>query len=256
MTNTDTSQFVHFERSMGPGFYVRKDLAPAVAALHDNVMMITIAAGCPGSAIDHIVNEFHPSPETVAECVRAGLWERVDDGVWDGYRILDFWQLQMGIDAMRAAERRRARAALSSGSNEYVNIVHDISDPGYYLPAEIAPQAQALHRLATLVSVQCGHPGLVPDTLINNVIPNPGPMIRMLFLSGRWDRVDEGYRITDQRDIDKAVHTVATNAVAEAACVQSGGHRPEPLKGLVTVQGMEQKCSVCTRVLMPDDPIQ
>lgn len=256
MTNADTSQYVHVERSMGPGFYVRKDLEQAVQSLHQNVMMITIAAGCPGYAIDHIVNEFHPSPEIVAECVRAGLWERVDDGARAGYRLLDPWQLQIGINAMRAAERNRARAALASGSNQYVNIVHDISDPGYYLPAEIAPQAQALHRLATLVSVQCGHPGLVPDTLINNVIPNPGPMVRMLFLSGRWDRVEDGYRIADPRDVDKAMRTVATSAAAEAACIQDGGHRPEPLHGLVTLQGMESKCSACTRILMPDDPTQ
>jgi hypothetical protein len=134
--------------------------------------------------------------------------------------------------------------------------VHDINDPGYYLPAETALQAQALHRLATLVSVQCGHPGLVPDTLINNVIPNPGPMVRMLYMSGRWDRVDEGYRIADQRDVDKAISTVAINFAAQVACMQAGGHQPEALLGIVTVHGMESTCTVCARILMPDDPIR
>ncbi|HUO39870.1 MAG TPA: hypothetical protein VMU34_19425 [Mycobacterium sp.] len=255
MTEQDTSQYVHFERSWGPGFYVRKQLAQAVKALHENVMMITIAAGCPGYAIHHVVNEFHPSPSVVAECLRAGLWEKVEDGVWGGYRILDLWQLQLGIDSMRAAERKKARAAIASGTNKYVNIVHDVNDPGYYLPAEIALQAQALHRLATMVSVLRGRPGLVPDTLIRSVTPNPGPMIRALFISGRWDRVEEGYRIADQRDVDNAIRAVAANAAAEAACVGAGGHRPQPLRDFITIRGVESTCSVCGTILMPDDPI-
>jgi hypothetical protein len=111
--------------------------------------------------------------------------------------------------------------------------------------------------------VEFDDPGLIPRGLVETLKrspvgrPDPAEDVEELVRVGLWQRVDEdGYRVTDQSLIDRAVQAFEETKDAWAECERAGGHVSDRQDVMITHDGAHATCTVCGKVLDADDPVR